>query len=250
MRTNLELFALSLLIIIPICLIFLYTMHLINSKRGEFSRHHIRAIFLNAVSVTLFFTIPLNIRYGTLIKNLDKSINTLAVENWNPITTQIALIVTNIISPTNMFILTVSFGALLLLHKKCKHAILLLVSLGGGLLFEVLTKIIVHRERPVNALLTLSDYSFPSGHATMSTIFFIMVIYTYKDKITSRGLRYLFIGTNAALFFLIGLSRVYLRVHWLSDVFAGFALGIFWLTLLILVSYFIPKKYYGCLRLR
>jgi len=105
----------------------------------------------------------------------------------------------------------------------------------GGLLFEVLTKVIIHRARPENALIEVSGYSFPSGHATMAIIFFSLLLYSFKDDIKNKALKNIFIASNIIFFLIIGLSRVYLNVHWFSDVLAGFGLGLFWLTLLILI---------------
>jgi undecaprenyl-diphosphatase len=108
-------------------------------------------------------------------------------------------------------------------------------GLGGGLLLETLIKLIVQRARPENSLITETGFSFPSGHATMSLILFTLLLLTFKNDIKNNALKWVFIVCNITLILLIGLSRIYLNVHWFSDVIGGFALGLFWLTLLILV---------------
>ncbi len=75
-------------------------------------------------------------------------------------------------------------------------------------------------------LIEKTTYSFPSGHATLAVAFFGMLIYLFKDKIKNKTLRYTFITANIFLMILIGITRIYLNVHWLTDVLAGYALGL------------------------
>jgi len=77
--------------------------------------------------------------------------------------------------------------------------------------------------------------SFPSGHAMSSVTFFGLLIYYVYRKQKNPGLRFLFICMLVALILMIGLSRVYLRVHYASDVLAGFCAGIIWLIIAIWV---------------
>jgi len=76
--------------------------------------------------------------------------------------------------------------------------------------------------------------SFPSQHALMAVIFFSLVMYWLAKKIQRQWLKYLCLAAAAGLVALISFSRLYLKVHWTSDVVAGLALGLFWLTFLIL----------------
>jgi membrane-associated phospholipid phosphatase len=102
-----------------------------------------------------------------------------------------------------------------------------LSSLGLMLLF----KQIFRRKRPVNPLLSpVKGMSFPSGHAMMSVAFYGLLIYVLSNT-TKRSLRPLFITPLVALITMIGFSRVYLRVHYTSDVMAGFTIGISWLLI-------------------
>ena len=99
-----------------------------------------------------------------------------------------------------------------------------------------LIKSIIKRPRPALCLIHAQGFSFPSGHATIAIIFFSFLIYTIRDRIKTRALRYLFIAENIIAFSLIGFSRIYLGAHWVSDVIAGFSLGLFLLTQMIMVS--------------
>jgi len=170
-----------------------------------------------------------------LVTKMDSWISSKIVLIWNPLLNKIMIFITNIANPTNLFVLSIILFGFLIYKKKWYCSLLLFFSMMGGLLFELLIKIIVHRARPENALIGASGYSFPSGHAIRAIIFFSLLIYSFKDDIKNISLRYIFIISNIILFLLIGFSRVYLNVHWFSDVIAGFALGLFWLIILILI---------------
>lgn len=108
----------------------------------------------------------------------------------------------------------------------------LAINLGGGVVQYVL-KISVHRTRPEYAAQYLhgNSYSFPSGHTMDTTITFTMLAFVLSRLYDLPGKRRasLYIAA-AALIVLVGFSRIYLGVHYPSDVFGGFAAGLAWLT--------------------
>ncbi len=169
------------------------------------------------------------------IIELDILVNTKMIMLQNDLLNKIMIFITNIVSPVNLFILSLILFWVLIHKKRWYNSLLLIFSLISGLLAELLIKLFVHRVRPENALLNVSGYSFPSAHATMAIIFFSLVIYSFKDDIKNKTLKYIFITSNIILFLLIGFSRIYLNVHWISDVIAGFSLGLFFITFLILI---------------
>lgn len=90
------------------------------------------------------------------------------------------------------------------------------------------------RPRPQDPLLrTVSGLSFPSGHALLSVAFYGLLIYLVWHNIANKLLRWILIVLLILLILTIGLSRIYLRVHYASDVLAGFAMGVIWLVLSI-----------------
>jgi membrane-associated phospholipid phosphatase len=109
------------------------------------------------------------------------------------------------------------------------------VSLGGVSLMFIL-KNLFGRPRPDDPLLrTVSGLSFPSGHALISVAFYGLLIYLVWHNITNKFVRWMLIVLLLILILIIGLSRIYLRVHYASDVLAGFAMGTVWLILSIWV---------------
>ena len=123
--------------------------------------------------------------------------------------------------------LSVFFVSLLYLQKRKKESLVLAISLVFGLVLEQVIKFFVQKERPLIQLVSETGYSFPSGHAISSVILFTFLIYFYNDKIENSFFKYVFIFASIILIIFIGFSRIYLNVHWLSDVVGGYALGLF-----------------------
>ena len=112
------------------------------------------------------------------------------------------------------------YGALLLV---------ILASSGGGLLNAAL-KAIFARERPtiVPPLVTALHSSFPSGHAMSSAAIYLSLAVLLAGLVPRRRDRAYILGVALTFTFLVGLSRIYLGVHYPSDVLAGWTLGIVW----------------------
>lgn len=109
-----------------------------------------------------------------------------------------------------------------------RHALTLLLAMGGGWALNELLKAWFHRPRPTTALLYQLGLSFPSGHAMMSTAFYGCLAWLVGREYGRWG----WAGALLAWAALIGLTRVYLHVHYFTDVLAGYAGGLGWLLLL------------------
>jgi undecaprenyl-diphosphatase len=130
-----------------------------------------------------------------------------------------------------LFVLAVA-GALL--ARRQYHAlVLLLVSALGGMLLNMLLKPVFGRPRPDIALrLTeVRSLSFPSGHAMGSAIIYMTLAALLSRLVQTRALKVYFLGLAVLLTFLVGASRVYLGVHYPTDVLAGWAVGLAWALL-------------------
>jgi len=110
-----------------------------------------------------------------------------------------------------------------------------LTAIIGGSFLALVLKLGIHRIRPLTetSLINASGWSFPSGHAMMSMIFYGMITYFLLRSGHSWRLRMFFVTVAGFIVVMIGLSRIYLQVHYLSDVLAGYAGGLFWLSICI-----------------
>lgn len=108
----------------------------------------------------------------------------------------------------------------------------------GGLLMAFALKSVFSRARPdaVFHATVASGYSFPSGHAMMSAIVYLTLAALLARLVPRARLRWYVMGTAATITGLVGLSRVYLGVHWASDVAAGWAAGAAWALLCWLLA--------------
>jgi undecaprenyl-diphosphatase len=129
-------------------------------------------------------------------------------------------------------------AAIVLSRKRLTSELelLLLAAIGAQILTFGL-KLGFERERPFfpDPLATESTYSFPSGHASVSLAVYGTIGYIAARHATTRGRQILILAAAAGLILLIGFSRLYLGVHYLSDVIAGFSLGLAWVALCVVL---------------
>ena len=109
------------------------------------------------------------------------------------------------------------------------------ISMIGSSILFLLIKEIIKRERPLLQLIEISGYSFPSGHATLSTTLVFSLYLILKDKIKYKKL---FISICIIFPLLISFTRVYLCVHYLSDIIAGIGLGLIWVSSIYLIFFY------------
>ncbi len=121
------------------------------------------------------------------------------------------------------------FSIFLWYWRKKKYIVLLWVTLLGSQALVTISKLAVHRARPELAFYLEDSFSFPSGHATVSMAFYGFLVYvTWKTiKSWNRKVNISFLGF--VIIFFIGFSRLYLGVHYVSDVLGGYILGLLWI---------------------
>jgi membrane-associated phospholipid phosphatase len=132
-------------------------------------------------------------------------------------------------------LLAVTLVAAILLWRRRERidAAFVVLAFAGAQLLSNGLKLVFQRERPFfpDPLATASTYAFPSGHALVSLAVYGAIALVVARHISARS-RALLFGGVAVLVLAIGFSRLYLGVHFLSDVLGGYAAGIAWLSLL------------------
>jgi undecaprenyl-diphosphatase len=134
---------------------------------------------------------------------------------------------------TLIIILIAAVVGFLLIAGRYGPALYVLLSVSLGTLVSHFLKLAYERPRPdiVEHLVTTHTASFPSGHATMSAVVYLTLAALVMRMVDSVTLRIYVLAVAIALTVLIGMSRIYLGVHWPSDVIAGWALGAAWASL-------------------
>lgn len=141
-------------------------------------------------------------------------------------------------------LITIGLICLLLIKDK-KIGVVINLNLIFSTILNLIIKNIVQRPRPEGyRLISEFGYSFPSGHSMVSTAFYGFIIYLIWKKVKNKKLKYISCTLLGILIILIGFSRIYLGVHYASDVIGGFALSIAYLVLItgILKSFLQLKK--------
>jgi len=126
----------------------------------------------------------------------------------------------------------------LVLCRRMLQAIALIVGLGGGLALSESLKQLFMRTRPPEIYRASESLnaSFPSGHTLMATVFYLTIGVMLAGALKHRFLRVYVLLVGMLLAVIVGITRVYLGVHWASDVLAGWSVGAAWATLCWLVE--------------
>ena len=135
---------------------------------------------------------------------------------------------------------------LLIVIKDKKIGLCIWINLAVSAILNQILKHIIQRPRPTEfRIIDESGYSFPSGHSMVSTAFYGFLIYLIYKKVKNKYLKWTLISFLSILILLIGISRIYLGVHYTSDVLAGFLISISYLIVFISIIknyHFIDKN--------
>jgi undecaprenyl-diphosphatase len=156
---------------------------------------------------------------------LDNAVRAWIVAHQSPLLYKIALVITWIGSPAVMVLVAIGAGIWLYRRVGRSEAGVVVTAPAAGGLFSGITKLLYGRARPSGAtLLNERTYSFPSGHAATSAAVVVTLCYVLaRERIISWPTA---IIVGGAVPLAVGLTRVYLDVHWTSDVVAGWAGGL------------------------
>lgn len=169
------------------------------------------------------------------LMEIDRALLYYAGSLREPTLNQIMLLITHLGKWKVVFIAVFLVCIFLILSKRWLYLKALLTSVLGGEFFVWIIKELVHRARPniIQPLLTETDYSLPSGHSVIAFSFYALIIYLLYKNAKTRRLKTLFFVFGAILVPAIGFSRIYLGMHWPTDILISFAGGALWLLMII-----------------
>jgi undecaprenyl-diphosphatase len=141
--------------------------------------------------------------------------------------------ITSLGGATVLTLMTIAVSGFLLIDAKRGAAILVLGSVIGGVLLSSILKLGIDRPRPdlVAHLVEVHTASFPSGHAMLSAVVYLTLGGLLSRVESPRRIKIYVLSVAVMLTLLIGVSRVYLGVHWPTDVLAGWCAGATWAVL-------------------
>jgi undecaprenyl-diphosphatase len=143
-----------------------------------------------------------------------------------PTLTKCMIFITDIGGPASIALYCLVLVMIMWLHKKYSHALQLILTIGTTALVAVGTKELVRLPRPADGLILEIGYGFASAHAMIAVVFFTLIAYSYKDHFKNNLVRLSFIFTCIVAIVSVSISRIYLGVHYATDVFGGLLIGL------------------------
>lgn len=204
------------------------------APEGEFGLHLTVGAALMLMAAWLFSHVAAQVESGAGITGLDVQLAHWFHDRASRGFTQCMLAVTHLHSVPGIIGMGLVFAGWLYRRGERGWMTAVLVTLPSGMVLNVLLKHAFQRARPhfEDPLLTLTTYSFPSGHTSSATILWGLVA-CWLASGRSRPAAAAILLAALCIVSLVGLSRMYLGVHYLSDVLAAMAEGVAWLALCI-----------------
>jgi undecaprenyl-diphosphatase len=193
-------------------------------------------IFLIIISLLFFADITKDTFIDKEIAAFDIGISQIIYEFRTPLLNEVMIFISYFGADFILLFSTV-IAMVLSWKKHKKESFVFAIMLIFGFLLNITLKQIFQRPRPdIDPLLTLTSYSFPSGHAMNAFVFYATLAYFTYHFSGNIKKTLLMTAIVIVLILLVGISRVYLGVHYPTDVIAGYAAGLLWFVLVLVVE--------------
>jgi undecaprenyl-diphosphatase len=186
-------------------------------------------IIVNLLSLLLFLFMLWGVLHETWLLQVDRWINTHMYQVHAIWLSPLVQFVTNMNGFGGVAIFSTVLIAFFFWHRWYSEIGFYFFAISGAALLFSGVKLLLERARPEFSLIEIGGYSFPSGHTTMATAMAFALYFIFSGKF---GERYVLFLSALGWALLIALTRLYLGVHWFTDVVGGFGLGLWWVTLI------------------
>jgi membrane-associated phospholipid phosphatase len=164
---------------------------------------------------------------------MDEAVRDWVIAHRNGALTEIMVNASRFGSTPSLVAMALVAAAWLAWRGRRADSLLVVLGTAGGLALAPLLKLVFTRQRPTGHLVFVDSWSFPSGHSLNSMVVLGLLTVLVVRERPGRLWRTLFATLGAFLVLMVGFSRVYLGVHWPSDVLAGWLIGALWLVLVL-----------------
>ena len=171
----------------------------------------------------------------TTINSIDNRIYSLLVKMQSIGLNVTMIYISYLASAIVLIVLSIAF---ILLLKNKKYSKYIAINLCLSYITNEILKNIIRRQRPPRLqIVTEKGFSFPSGHSMVSFEFYGFLVYLIYKNVKNKKIKYPIIVFLSLLILLIGISRIYLGVHYVTDVIGGFIFGFIYLVIFIKYIY-------------
>jgi len=216
----------------------LYVRHhpvLFRMVASRIDRHALYGLPLSLMGVAVLYLVCLylgcieQILTNETLVGIDMRLSNLLAVFRHPQITRVMTWITLLSKGMIITGLALIFTLLLMLWRRTPYILPMWFTLLGVESFNILSQQVFHRLRPAVALYPEDSYSFPSGHASLAVAFYGFIIFVLLKQIRSYTARMNLLFATLVIILAIGFSRIYLGLHFLSDVWSGYLLGGLWL---------------------
>lgn len=202
-------------------------------------------VVIAAISLAILVTTIVKINSFGLWTNLDSYLNALMPSFQIPSLVNLSLFLNVLFETIPMIIISLVVTAFLYYKISKKDALFFafVISLTGLIVWAL--KLVFQITRPANTLLYDPTFAFPSGHATITIVFFGLLISIIAEHSKSSFKKYLAVIIFAVIVVAVDISRVYINLHWFSDVIAGLSLGALILSISLIMIKKLEHKFYS-----
>jgi len=195
----------------------------------------------NIIGLLLFILMAM-VTWKDRVPVFDRIVSDFFAKHHTPFFEKLFIGITYLNSWEAVSIISVALTLFFLIKHRFKALRLYLFSIITAVSMASLLKLFIVRHRPEDALLTIESYAFPSWHATLSVVLALLIYTIFVVPMQNRRLRSVVTFILLVWPLLIGFTRLYLNVHWCSDVLAGWGLGLFITTGSLLLFHYPQLK--------
>lgn len=199
-------------------------------KKINFKNLKNKKILISLGVLSLLFIILTVLVCTNIIEPLDTATASYIIKIRTPELTNTMNIITNISGTYALLMFTTLF---IILIKNKKYPLAITINLILVFIISQLAKVIIGRDRPIDMIIPATGYSYPSGHSMVGLAYFSFLSYLVIKYIPNKIVKIILPIIFTITVILVGFSRIYLGVHYLSDVLAGFLLGTIYLIIFI-----------------
>jgi len=177
----------------------------------------------------------------SIIGTIDDKVYNLISPHINPANTSIMIFFSNLGEAVSIIAIAIAVMLILFIIKNKREPICIAVNLALIAGINYILKEIIRRPRPdILRLIPETGYSFPSAHAMVSIGFYGFFIYLICKKVKNKAIKYIASVLLSLLILFIGISRIYLGVHYATDIIGGWVIGA--ICLIIFIKYIYNNK--------